>query len=106
MLQYAISLAQKSNLFDEILVSSDDAEIIKIAESLGAKTLEVRPKHLSDDYTPTIPVIEHNIKKAEKAGWFFDFVCCIYPCVPFTKVFDLNNSFQNYYLMTLIFHFP
>ena len=36
MLQYAISLAQKAT-FDEILVSSDDAEIIKIAESLGQK---------------------------------------------------------------------
>ena len=69
MLQYAISSSKKQP-FDEILVSSDDAEIIKIAESLGAKTLEVRPKYLSDDYTPTIPVIEHNIKKQKKPAGF------------------------------------
>ena len=39
MISYAIEVAQRSELFEEIIVSTDSNEVEEIALSLGAKTL-------------------------------------------------------------------
>lgn len=54
----------------------------------------LRPASLSDDFTVTVSVIQHAITKYLDIGWSFDFVCCIYPCVPLLQVTDLQRSFQ------------
>lgn len=89
MIGHAIAAAQKSALFDHIVVSTDDAGIAAIAKSLGAEVPFIRPAELSDDYTPTVPVVAHAINVCEALGWRAKTVCCIYPCVPFLRVKDL-----------------
>ncbi len=91
MLSYAVSTAQESNIFDAIAVSSEDAEILALAEDLGLMLLK-RPDELADDYTPTVPVITHAIKEFENWGYDLDFVCCIYPAVPFLQPQDLEQG--------------
>jgi pseudaminic acid cytidylyltransferase len=91
ILSYAVSVARASGLFDAIVVSSEDAEILALAEDLGAKPLH-RPDELADDYTPTVPVIAHAISVCESWGWQPDPVCCIYPAVPFLQPQDLVNA--------------
>ncbi len=83
MIAYAIEAAQASDLFDHVVVSTDDSEISKIALGFGAETPFVRPADLSDDHTPTVPVIAHAVSACEAIGWDADFICCIYPGVPF-----------------------
>lgn len=79
MLSYPIKLAKECNIFDEIVISSDDEEILQLAKNLGAKPLR-RPDNLSDDTTPTLPVISHAIKEIGLLD--SDLVCCIYPATP------------------------
>ena len=57
MIAYAIKAAQASDLFEHVLVSTDDAEIQTIANNLGAETPFVRPAELANDFTATVPVV-------------------------------------------------
>lgn len=94
MIAWAIEAAKKSNLFDRIVVSSDDSEIIEVAKRWDAETPFVRPKEISDDMTPTVPVIAHAIDECHAMGWKADYVCCIYPGVPFLGADDLFGAHQ------------
>ncbi len=79
MLYYPINLAKECGIFSEIIISSDDKDILNLAKDLGATGLK-RPDQLSNDTTPTLPVISHAIKEIGLAD--SDLVCCIYPTTP------------------------
>lgn len=94
MILWALNTAKESGIFDHIIVSSDDKEIIEISKEFGAEVPFIRPKEISDDITPTVPVISHALKECINLGWSVEYACCIYPCVPFLKSSDLVNSFE------------
>ena len=62
MIAYAIEAALSSGVFDHVVVSTDDPEIAGIAADHGASLPFVRPAHLADDMTPTVPVVAHAIE--------------------------------------------
>jgi len=92
MIAHAIQAAQASALFDHVIVSTDDEEIAQIASEWGAECPFMRPAELSDDHTPTVPVVAHAIQTCEKLGWKIELVCCIYPGVPFIEIGDLKET--------------
>ena len=92
MIAYAIAAAKESRLFEHIVVSTDDDEIAAVAKQWGATVPFMRPNALSDDHTPTVPVIANAIEQCEALGWHASFVCCIYPCVPFLRAEDLGTA--------------
>ena len=94
MIAYPIEVAIKSKLFDLVIVSSDDQEIISISNKYGADTPFIRPKEISDDFTPTVPVIRHALNYLNKKYLNIKNICAIYPCNPFLKVEDLICSFE------------
>ena len=61
MLAWSIEAAQKSGVFDRIIVSTDDAEIATVAREYRAQVPFMRPAEISDDHTGTGPVIAHAI---------------------------------------------
>ncbi|WP_050467329.1 pseudaminic acid cytidylyltransferase [Herbaspirillum chlorophenolicum] len=89
MIAYAIEAARQSGVFDHIIVSTDDAEIAEISVAAGAELPFVRPAHLADDITPTVPVIAHAIESCIALGWKIEQACCIYPGVPLIRHEDL-----------------
>lgn len=91
MLAYAIAVAKESGLFDGILVSSDDAQTLLLAEQFAATPLK-RPDTLADDHTPTVPVVAHAITACANWGWEPESVCCIYPAVPFLQAQLLQQA--------------
>jgi pseudaminic acid cytidylyltransferase len=94
MIAYAITAAIDSGLFDHVIVSTDDDEIANIAVKYGAEIPFQRPDELSNDYVATVPVIQHTVNHCLNLLWSIDYVCCIYPGVPFIQVSDLKNSFD------------
>ena len=94
MISNAIRVAIESELFDHIIVSTDDDEIAEVAVKLGAEVPFIRPQNLSEDGTPTVPVVVDAIDRCTKLGWDFNQVCCLYPCVPFLLPTDLADSWQ------------
>lgn len=89
MLAWSIEKAGAAGLFDHIIVSTDDPEIVKVAEKWGAEVPFVRPEFLSDDHTGTTEVIAHATKWALEQGWPVNAVCCIYATAACMQVEDL-----------------
>jgi pseudaminic acid cytidylyltransferase len=83
MIAWSICNAIESGAFDEVVVTTDDEEIASIAEKLGAKAPFRRPKDLSNDFSPVMPVILHTINWWENNISEVDHACCIYATAPF-----------------------
>ena len=94
LIQWAIEIALSSGVFDQVIVSTDDEEIADASISAGAGVPFVRPANLSDDFTPTVPVISHAIGELRSRGSFYDSVCCIYPASIFVESTDYANSLE------------
>ena len=94
MISWSISAAKKSDLFDRIIVSTDDEEIAAVARHWGAETPFLRPAKLSDDHTGTSEVISHAIQWVLNEGNKLDAVCCIYATAPFIQVTDIQNGWN------------
>ena len=82
VIYYSIEAALKSNLFDEVMVSTDDEEIAKISMKFGAKVPFLRSKINSDDFSGTGDVALEVLNFYSKIGKYFDYCCCIYAAAP------------------------
>lgn len=79
LLARTLEAVLRSDVFDAVIVSTDDAEIAAVALDAGAAVPFVRPSRLADDWTGTAPVIAHAIEAVETELGSFDAVCCVYP---------------------------
>jgi pseudaminic acid cytidylyltransferase len=94
IISYSIAAALESKLFSHVIVSTDSNEIAAVAEKCGAIAPFRRPANLSDDHTPTAPVLMHAIDWALKSGINAKYACCIYPTAPFVRPEDLKDGFN------------
>lgn len=90
MIAWSIRAAQDSELFDRIIVSSDDDEIIDVASEYGAEAPFRRPTELADDFTGTVPVVAHAVDAMDLGDE--EVVCCLYPTAPFVRPEDLRRA--------------
>ena len=93
IISYSISCALRSELFDEVIVSTDDDEIATIARNFGATVDELRPENISDDRTGVLPVVAHELLKLEEQGIKPTVACLIYATAPMIRENDLIESF-------------
>jgi len=93
IIAHSIKAAIESNLFDRIIVTTDDEEIADVARSFGAEIPFIRPKELSDDHTATIPVIAHAVQTLQKQC-VIDAACCIYATAPFIRPQDIVTAYN------------
>lgn len=94
IIAYSIKAAQECKIFDRIIVSTDCKRIAEVAKFAGAEVPFIRPSELSDDYTPTAPVLEHAIRWFESTGETVKYSCCIYPTAPFVCSEDLLKGYK------------
>jgi N-acylneuraminate cytidylyltransferase len=94
MIAWPIAAAQRSELFDQIIVSTDDAGIARTAQDHGAEVPFLRPAELSDDHTGTTEVIAHATRWALDQGWPVEAVCCLYPTAPMIAPEDLASAWR------------
>jgi pseudaminic acid cytidylyltransferase len=91
---HSIATALACGLFDQVVVSTDDAEIAAYARSVGASTPFVRPAALADDFATTTDVMSHAVQWAKDAGWAPAYACCLYPTAPMLNAADLQRGYH------------
>tara|TARA_B100000579_G_scaffold414367_1_gene407946 strand:- start:457 stop:1164 length:708 start_codon:yes stop_codon:yes gene_type:complete len=99
LIYYTIKQAQKSKIFDNIVVSTDSKKIQKIASKYGVKNFFLRPKNLSFSTTPKIPVIRHALNQSEI--YFknkFDIIFDLDVTAPLRLVSDIKKSYRQFLL--------
>jgi pseudaminic acid cytidylyltransferase len=96
IIAYSIKAAVKSNLFSEVIVSTEDKEIAEVAIKYGAKVPFMRSEKSADDNATTLEVINEVVKKYEERDQTFDSICCIYATAPFVSEFLLRKSYDSF----------
>lgn len=99
MLAYAIDAALESELFDEVMVSTDDQEIAEVAKKFGAEVPFMRSEKTSNDYATTAEVLLEVVEMYQHGGITFEQLCCLYPCVPLLSsktLVQAYHAFQGY----------
>jgi N-acylneuraminate cytidylyltransferase len=94
MIAWSIEAARASGCFERIVVSTDDDEIAAVARAYGVEVPFVRPAELSDDHTPTIPVVAHAVEWESRHGRAPQAVCCLYATAPFVQPADLQRGHE------------
>jgi pseudaminic acid cytidylyltransferase len=89
MIAHSIECALRSDIFDRVIVSTDDEEIARVSRASGADVPFLRPASLSGDHTGTGEVIAHSIEFMQSNGAALSAVCCIYATAPFMREQDL-----------------
>ncbi|MBX1886673.1 pseudaminic acid cytidylyltransferase [Campylobacter peloridis] len=96
LISYSIKSALNSGIFDDVIISSDDDEIIEVALKYGAKAPFKRKKELSDDYASSTAAIQDAITTLEKQGKSYENVCCLYATAPLIDEFILQKAFEKF----------
>ena len=91
MLSYPIAVAKQSNIFDRIIVSTDDKKIASIAKEHGAEVV-MRPEEMATDEAHESEAYEHVLDVLADENYVPDAFCGIYPTAVFILPEDLQGS--------------
>jgi CMP-N-acetylneuraminic acid synthetase len=101
LIEHTFLVAKKSKLFTEILLTTDDKELIKLSKKYGILAPWVRPKKISDDFSPSYKAIIHAYDWYKKNYGKVDGIFILQPTSPFRtintlkemiKIFKINNK--------------
>lgn len=84
LISYAIQTALRTEMIEDVLVSTDDEEIANISDMYGAKVIQ-RPAHLAGDDVTLDPVIHHAVEYYERDNGSVDVVITMQPTSPLLK---------------------
>jgi len=93
LIAHTIETALKCSLITDVVVSTDDDKIRKIAIKYGAKAPFLRPKELATDTALAIPTIQHTVGEMEKIrGLKYDYIIMLQPTAPLRTYQDLTEA--------------
>lgn len=96
MIAWTIEAAIKSNLFDEILVSTDDEEIAQIAREYGAEVPFLR-EEASDDFSPVAIATIAAIKQMERyKKQEYDIVVQLMANCPLRSAITIGKAYKEF----------
>jgi len=94
LIYYSIKTALNSTYKPTVVVSSEDREILNIAEKIGAKTIERNIKLSGDTITLDSVVYDTFIKAEKTYNKKFDIIVTLQPTSPLLKTESLDNAIK------------
>lgn len=92
LLQWSIEAALNSKYITDVVVSSDDDDILRISQKHKNVIPIKRPKELALDTSRTEPVLAHVIESLK--GTTFDYLILLQPTSPLRKSDDIDEAFN------------
>ena len=93
---YSIDAALNSKYVTRTVVSTESAEIKKIAQSFGAEVID-RPDELAQDETKTAPVLLQVLNELEKQNYVPDVVVLLQATCPLRDSKELDEAFELFF---------
>lgn len=91
LIAYTIEQALKSAHLTGVLVSTEDAEVARISEDLGAAVI-ARPVDLAQDDTPTMDVVFQALDELASRGHSAGIVVLLQPTSPLRRATDIDEA--------------
>lgn len=89
LVAWSIEAALHSNYIDNVIVSSDDDEILSISTMFGAETIK-RPDCLAGDMATTFDTIKHTIDHSTN----YDYIILLQPTSPLRKTNHIDEAIE------------
>ena len=89
LIAWSIEAGLKSKYIDKLVVSSDDEEILEIANKFGSDTLK-RPDELAGDTSTSLDAIKHSITSFER----YDYVMLLQPTSPLRNDKHIDGAIE------------
>ena len=96
LIAYSIEAALNSNIFDEVMVSTDSKKYAEIAKAYGASVPFLRSNETATDKASSWDTVEEVLKKYKEAGKTFDTLCLLQPTSPLRTSEDIINAYNLY----------
>ena len=94
LIAHSIAFALQHPAISAVYVSTDDAEIARIAREAGAVVPYLRPAELARDDTPKLPVIEHLVAHLEAQDQVITRIVDLQPTSPLRAPEDLDGCLR------------
>ncbi len=94
LIEHTFLVAQKSKLFTKILLTTDDKEIIRLSKRYGILAPWVRPKKLSDYFSPSYKAVIHAYDWYKKNFGKVDGIFILQPTSPFRTIKTLKEMIR------------
>lgn len=95
LIAWTIEAAQKTGIFDAIVVSTDDEEIAKVSREYGAEVPFLRDKK-ADDFSPVSEAIIRTIEQLEDIGQTYDLVVQLFAVCPLRTGEEIIDALHFY----------
>lgn len=89
---YTIDVARQFTADENICVTTDDEEIIRVVENYGLKVPFKRPAELATDHCGSNEVIQHAYQFYAERGIHYDAILLLQPTSPFRKAEFLREA--------------
>jgi len=93
LISWSIEHALKINIIDEIIVTTDDEELIDISKLYDVKIVK-RPKYLSKDNSLVIDAVRHALNKYYKNNYNNEILLMLEPTSPFRRKSDTISCIE------------
>lgn len=94
LIAYTIEGAAKSNIFEDIIVSTDSTKIAEVARLYGANVPFLRPKELALDDSPTMDAIFHCLDYMINNGKKYDIIMLLQPTSPLRQWYHIKEAYE------------
>jgi CMP-N,N'-diacetyllegionaminic acid synthase len=97
LIEYSIDFALENiKLGDELCISTNDCEVVRIAKCKGVSIPFIRPEELSNDTASSYDVLLHALNFYEGLGKKFDAILLLQPTSPFRNSIDFNKMINEF----------
>jgi len=94
IIKYSIAAAKGTGLFDDVIVSTENNKIAKIAAKLGASVPSLRSEKNATDHSTLADMMLEEIAKLESRGIYPDYLCLIFATVPNISPEEIANGLK------------
>lgn len=92
LISYSIRSVLEANVFDQVIVSTEDKEIAQIAIAEGV-VVDTRPKDYSGDKITKVQVVKEFLERTNAINEY-DLIATVLPTCPFRTKDDIENAYQ------------
>ncbi len=96
LLAYTIAAARASNIFEDVIVSTDSENYAAIAAHYGASVPFLRPIEFAGDRSPDIDWVEYTVTRLREEGRAYDCFSILRPTSPFRQAETIQRAWNEF----------
>ena len=100
LIAYTVAAALSSEIFSDVIVSTDSEHYAEIVKYYGAEVPFLRPAELAGDQSPDIEWLRYTLSRLQEAGRSYDCFSILRPTSPFRMPATIQRAWQEFSAQT------